>query len=731
MSSPAAPPAHSRPTVDGPGGLWRRLVGGVRRLLASERWTRRAGADWPDRIMEQPVTDDFHAKQGRSTGRWVVTDGAAPAVQSSPDRFCVYLKRHYELPWWQGLLATLWPGGAWSPGMRERRNLLAAAKRGLPVPRVVAAGEWIGPWFALQSFLAIEELTGMLPLHKAIPLAKARLGPADFSRWKRTLAAEMARLGRLLHERRWFHKDFYLCHFYVPAEDTYRLPDWHGRVHVIDLHRLKRHRVTWPIWLVKDLGGLLYSTLEVDGVTPRDCLYFWRAYLGTARPRLRQRLLGWSVQQKAGQYRRHNKKKRAALAPTVAAPLPDGTPACGIRQGQAMNIAFCYESVLPARGGCETYIADLARRLIADGHEVHLYACRWDQGALPPEMHFHALPAVRGPRFLRPWRFSKLCLEALRPSRHDVTIGFDKTYGQDVLYPQGGLHAASAMHNRNKFRKGWMRVVAGAVKCLDVAHWSFARLERKQYLGEPRPLIVVNSYMVRDHFQHFLEMSSSRLHVVRSAIDPARFPEHDRFKCRQEWRHAWNIAPTETVALFAAMNYRLKGIEPLLYSVRALLDLPEHRDRRPDFRLVIAGSPHYQAWEKLAAHLRITQHVMFVGHQDPMRHAYFAADFLVHPTFYDPCSLVVLEALACGLPVITTRANGAHELLSPPREGYVLDDPHDHDLFAWSMAQLLDPQRRHACALAARKTAASWTFEQHYQALTDVFAEACRRKHAA
>ena len=88
-------------------------------------------------------------------------------------------------------------------------------------------------------------------------------------------------------------------------------------------------------------------------------------------------------------------------------------------------------------------------------------------------------------------------------------------------------------------------------------------------------------------------------------------------------------------------------------------------------------------------------------------------------------------ALACSLPVITTRANGAHELLSPPREGYVLDDPHDHDLFAWSMAQLLDPQRRHACALAARKTAASWTFEHHYQALMDVFAEACRRKQAA
>ena len=64
-----------------------------------------------------------------------------------------------------------------------------------------------------------------------------------------------------------------------------------------------------------------------------------------------------------------------------------------------MNIAFCYESVLPARGGCETYIADLARRLLADRHEVHLYACRWDEKALPPGIQFHAIGSSWAPRF--------------------------------------------------------------------------------------------------------------------------------------------------------------------------------------------------------------------------------------------------------------------------------------------------------------------------------------------
>src|SRR5579884_2313241 len=113
-----------------------------------------------------------------------------------------------------------------------------------------------------------------------------------------------------------------------------------------------------------------------------------------------------------------------------------------------------------------------------------------------------------------------------------------------------------------------------------------------------------------------------------------------------------------------------------------------------------------------------------------MRNAYFAADFLVHPTFYDPCSLVVLEALACGLPVITTRYNGASELLHPLQEGFVIDDPHDHARLALCLGEMLDPVRRHACAQAARRTAAQWTFEHHYRQLMDVFTEAAKRKRA-
>ncbi|MFM8271267.1 MAG: glycosyltransferase, partial [Gemmata sp.] len=110
---------------------------------------------------------------------------------------------------------------------------------------------------------------------------------------------------------------------------------------------------------------------------------------------------------------------------------------------------------------------------------------------------------------------------------------------------------------------------------------------------------------------------------------------------------------------------------------------------------------------------------------------YFGSDFLVHPTFYDPCSLVALEALACGLPVITTKYNGASELLTPPADGAVIDSPHDAAALAAAMHRFTDRTYRAEASNAARRTGTTWTFEHHYQALLDVFGEVRESKRAA
>jgi hypothetical protein len=247
-----------------------RLRHGCRRVLAAPEWPDYAGADWADTILDAHVADRHFEKQGRSIGRWTLVRGTQTLV--------VYLKRHYRLPRWQGLLATIFPRGRWSPGWGEHHNLQTATSLGIPVPRVLAAAEYLRPGGHLQSVLAVEELAGMLPLHEAIPLAARRLNPAEFARWKRGLIAEMVRLTRLLHDDHWFHKDLYFCHFYISEGDTVRPPaTWKGRVHMIDFHRLQRHFITSPWWQAKDLGQLLYSS-EVEGVTLSDRYRFWKLY---------------------------------------------------------------------------------------------------------------------------------------------------------------------------------------------------------------------------------------------------------------------------------------------------------------------------------------------------------------------------------------------------------------------------------------------------------------------
>lgn len=282
--------------------LWRRLIHGTVRTRHRGDWPAFAGPDWLAGIMSTAVTDRIHAKQGRSTGRWV--------LRADGRRLSVYLKRHYRLAWWDRMLAMLWPGGDWSPAMQEWRHLKWAQSQGFPVPDPVAAGEFIGPAGRFQSFLAVEELTGMLPLHEAIPAAAACLDSHTFARWKAGLAVEVARLARELHGRRRFHKDLYLCHFYIRERHTLGIPDWNGRVHLIDLHRLGHHPWTRRFWQIKDLSQLLFSS-DVEGLTARDRLRFWKHYLGDERQRWTGRLLRRLVQFKWRRYRRHNARKVA------------------------------------------------------------------------------------------------------------------------------------------------------------------------------------------------------------------------------------------------------------------------------------------------------------------------------------------------------------------------------------------------------------------------------------
>lgn len=283
--------------------VWRRLVRGEVRTASSPAWTNAVGADYVQSIMDWPATDDFHTKQGRSTGR---------VVRGS---LSVYLKRHWGLPWKLRLLATLRPAGNWSPAAAEWEHLRWARAQGLPVPEPLAFGESAGPWLRLHSFLVIRELTGLQPLHLAVPTAAESMRPQSFRRWKGQVVRQMAALARLLHGQDRYHKDFYLCHFYVPAPQAYSPNP--GTVHLIDLHRLGHHHWLRRRWLVKDLAQLLFSTWGVAGVTNHDRLTFLRSYLGTPFFGERERSLVRAVVRKAKRYARHNGVTPAAVVPSI------------------------------------------------------------------------------------------------------------------------------------------------------------------------------------------------------------------------------------------------------------------------------------------------------------------------------------------------------------------------------------------------------------------------------
>jgi UDP-glucose:(heptosyl)LPS alpha-1,3-glucosyltransferase len=178
------------------------------------------------------------------------------------------------------------------------------------------------------------------------------------------------------------------------------------------------------------------------------------------------------------------------------------------------------------------------------------------------------------------------------------------------------------------------------------------------------------------------------------------------------------------VGVFVGMNYRLKGLGPLL---RAFAQVP--RDHK--VRLAVVGAERFERYKALARRLGVADRVNFLGFRPDPRDAYFAADFLVHPTFYDPCSLVVLEALACGLPVITTEYNGARELFTEPEEGLVIRDPHDAAALAKAITEIADSRNLPARKVAAAAAGRRWTFEDHYRRLLAVFEEVVARKRGA
>jgi hypothetical protein len=237
-------------------------------------------------------TDDYVQKQGRSTGRY--------RLEIEGETLSLYVKKHFRLPWWLRRFAPL---GAF-PGPTEWKNLKIAESLGVRVPEAVFAGAERD--HACGSLLAVRELEGYLPLHIYVPGPLARMAEPARARRKQALIARLAEVARRLHGGRYYHRDFYLCHFFLRDDPT--APDGFDLV-LIDFGRLLHSRL--GRWRVKDLAALLFST-DVNGVSPKDRLRFFKQYLGIAKLDGAAKGLIRRIVAKADRYRRHNSGRRAA-----------------------------------------------------------------------------------------------------------------------------------------------------------------------------------------------------------------------------------------------------------------------------------------------------------------------------------------------------------------------------------------------------------------------------------
>ena len=392
-----------------------------------------------------------------------------------------------------------------------------------------------------------------------------------------------------------------------------------------------------------------------------------------------------------------------------------------------MRLALNFRRIDPARGGAETYVVDLCRRLIHAGHEVDVFAGLWKAGALPPEVHLRRIESPGWTRWQRTWSFAANSELALREmdAHYDCTVGFINTWHHDVLIPQGGVQSATLEANSKRFPAGWRRGAYVLGKRANPKAWVYDAIERRQYDPSRSARVVAVSRMVKGHLERHHGVPPERIHVIPNAIDAGRLAVADPSSVRRGFREEVGLKSDDLVALFVGHNYWLKGLNPLL------LAMFERLRRDPDARpihLLACGGGDPSPFRSMVRDLGLGGVVHLLGFLPDIRPCFRASDFFVLPTYYDPCSLVVFEALACGLPVITTACNGAGELITEGREGFVVTSPDARGPLADALDRMAHDGARRTMAGQAERLGREQSFDRHVSRLIEVFEQVARSK---
>ena len=352
-----------------------------------------------------------------------------------------------------------------------------------------------------------------------------------------------------------------------------------------------------------------------------------------------------------------------------------------------MRIALVTEFVDRRKGGAETSVGEFASHLAAAGIEV---CCLTSGGDASSEHGVEVRPVVAaaGPRWWRYKRFLAGAAAIARKEKFDLVHAIVPCPGADIYQPRGGTIPETLARNLALVKPGFRRMFKGLQQRFTLKQRVMLQAERSLLAGKNRPVVAcVSSYVARQVEQYY-GLRGAKVRVIFNGVNPDPCDEARRLEDRRRLRQQWGFETDVVVFATIAHNFRLKGVHRFLQAA-GLLRRNGHK-----VGFVVAGRGSETPYRRLSRGCGIDQDVRFPGAVADVWGLYHAADACVLASYYDPCSRVVLEALSAGLPCVTTRYNGASDVIEEGDNGYVVESPDDVTALADRMALLLDGQRR-------------------------------------
>src|SRR5216117_1692956 len=303
-------------------------------------------------------------------------------------------------------------------------------------------------------------------------------------------------------------------------------------------------------------------------------------------------------------------------------------------------------------GGAEAYLKRLALGVREAGHDVHLVTTNdWPQTEWPfGRLHrLHHQSAIAFANELKQMRRRIPC---------DVLMSLERVWSCHVYRAGDGVHRAW-LNRRRKFEVPLQRFI----RRLNHKHRDILQLEEALFTNGGAARVIVNSHMVKSEIVDLYHYPADKIDIVQNGVplEGFRFDAELREKSRTDLK----LKPDQIALLFAGSGWERKG---LLFAIQAMAPCKNKK-----LHLLVAGRGNERLYK--AARLRVWREepVRFLGEVAEVARLYAAADIFILPTIYDPFSNACLEALACGLPVITTRANGFSEIIEDSIHGSIVD----------------------------------------------------------